>query len=181
MKNHQPVSGTVSLLPVVSLKPVARAHSGIWRVTSVLIALVATISLLASSAEKVAAADSDQAQPKLPTVDLLINGTPLTVEVAATNQQRYMGLSFRKTLPDNQGMLFVYQVERPLTFTMRNTLIPLSIAFISNDMVINEIHDMDVGPGQLFDSAQKAQFALEVNQGWFSRQGIEPGAKIVMP
>jgi len=121
------------------------------------------------------------AQPQLPTIKLLIDGKPMTVELAATADQRFMGLSFRRSMPYDAGMLFVYKQEQPLTFTMRNTLIPLSIAFISRNLVINEIHDMNVGPGQLFPSRQHAQYALEVNQGWFARNGIKSGAQIVMP
>ena len=63
---------------------------------------------------------------------------------------------------------------------MRNTLIPLSIAYISKDFIINEIHDMPVGPNQLFPSKKPAQFALEVNQGWFERNQIKAGTQIVM-
>jgi len=127
-----------------------------------------------------ALADQHEAQPQLPTVAMLIDGNPLTVEMAVSSQQRYMGLSFRQTLAADSGMLFVYQAERPLTFTMRNTLIPLSIAFISEDMVIKEIIDMNVGPGQLFDSRWPAKFALEVNQGWFEENGIKAGSTIVL-
>ena len=180
MNQQQPLSSNVRLLPVASLRARPVHRSGIWRITSVLVAAVATLCLLANSLGFVNAADVDNAQPTLPTIDVLIDGVPMTVEVAATNQQRYMGLSFRPSMAENDGMLFVYQAERPLSFTMRNTLIPLSIAFISKDLVINEIHHMDVGPGQIFDSEQKAQYALEVNQGWFAKQGIKPGAKIVM-
>ena len=121
------------------------------------------------------------AQGMLPIVQLRIGGVPVDAEIASSGEQRYMGLSFRKALGENAGMLFVYPDERPLTFTMRNTLIPLSIAFISEALVIDEIVDMDVGPGQLFPSTRPARYALEVNQGWFERNGIEPGATITMP
>lgn len=124
-------------------------------------------------------ADTEQGQPPLPLVELQIKDINLTAEVAASGQQRYMGLSFRQSLGDDEGMLFVFETERPLTFTMRNTLIPLSIAFISADLVINEIHEMNVGPNQLFPSRLSAQFALEVNQGWFKANGIKPGDRIV--
>lgn len=119
------------------------------------------------------------AQPPLPTVDMLVNDIPITVEIASTAQQRYMGLSFRKSLAPNSGMLFVYPDERPLTFTMRNTLIPLSIAYLSKELVINEIHDMNVGPDQLFPSRKSAQYALEVDQGWFAANGINVGDQLV--
>ena len=126
----------------------------------------------------IAAAD-DAPQPRLPTVELLINDTLLTVEIASTPQQRFMGLSFRKSLNANAGMLFVYPAEQQLTFTMRNTLIPLSIAFLSKDLVINEIHEMNVGPDQLFPSRRKAQYALEDDQGWFAANGVKVGDQIV--
>lgn len=124
------------------------------------------------------AKDTAQAQPKLQTVTLNIAGKSLQTELASTPNQRYMGLSFRKELLENEGMLFVYPEEQSLTFTMRNTLLPLSIAYISKDFIINEIHDMPVGPGQLFPSNKPAKFALEVNQGWFERNQIGVGAKI---
>ncbi|NND92782.1 MAG: DUF192 domain-containing protein [Granulosicoccus sp.] len=166
------------LVKVASYRPFTGAMSPLWRLTSVLVALVATLCLLFAPG---APADvAGKAQPRLPTLDLLIDGKPLTVELAVTGQQRYMGLSFRTSMPEDSGMLFVYEAERPLTFTMRNTLIPLSIAFISSDLVINEIHLMNVGPNQLFDSEREARYALEVNQGWFTRNGIGPGAQIVM-
>lgn len=119
-----------------------------------------------------------RAQPALPSITLDINGVSLQAEVARTGQQRYMGLSFRTELADNAGMLFVYEREQPLVFTMRNTLLPLSIAFVSESMEILEILDMNVGPNQLFPSQRPARFALEVNQGWFERNGIKPGMRL---
>jgi len=138
-------------------------------ITSIVLAMTWVTSLSANG----------QPQPQLPTIKLQINDVILEAEIAATAQQRYMGLSFRPSLEENTGMLFVYPTERPLSFTMRNTLIPLSIAFISKDLVINEIHHMDVGPGQIFNSLEQAQFALEVDQGWFAANDIEAGDKII--
>lgn len=126
-------------------------------------------------------AADDEPQPALPTLELDVNGISLQAEIASTSRQRYMGLSFRRSLDENAGMLFVYTAEKPLTFTMRNTLIPLSIAFLSSDLVINEIHHMNVGPDQFFPSDSAAQYALEVNQGWFEANGIEPGMKVTLP
>lgn len=180
MKQRTQLPEPCVIIPLVSLNPRPIYQSGIWRLTSIVIALIATLCLLIIGSGSADATNTGAAQPQLPGLKLLIDQTPLNVEVAATGQQRYMGLSFRQSLPENSGMLFVYDSERPLTFTMRNTLIPLSIAYISKDMVINEIHQMNVGPGQLFESRMKAQYALEVNQGWFSRNGIKPGARIVM-
>jgi len=122
----------------------------------------------------------DQPQEKLLRVKLTIAGKTLLTEVANTPDQRYMGLSFRRKLAENEAMLFVYQREQALTFTMRNTLLPLSIAYISKDFVINEIIDMPVGPNQLFPSKVPGQYALEVNQGWFERNQVRVGEQIKM-
>jgi len=104
----------------------------------------------------------------------------LTTEVAHTRTQRFMGLSFRENLGENEGMLFVYPDEQMLTFTMRNTLIPLTIAYLSKDLVINEFHEMPVGPNQLFPGKKPAQFALEVNQGWFEKNDIAVGDRVTV-
>ncbi len=125
-------------------------------------------------------AQQNQPQPTLPTITLSINGVELKTEVAQSGEQRFMGLSFRKKLAPNAGMLFAYPTEQQLTFTMRNTLIPLTIAYLSKDMVINEFHEMPVGPDQLFPSKKPAQFALEVNQGWFEKNGIAVGDRVTL-
>jgi len=147
---------------------------------TIFLPIIIAFSLLAGYHASAFSDDTDKAQPELPLVTLMIADKKLTVEWAESRQQRYMGLSFRESLPKDFGMLFIYARERALTFTMRNTRIPLSIAFISEDLVINEIHRMDVGPDQYFDSESRAMYALEVNQGWFEENGIEPGDTIVI-
>lgn len=143
--------------------------------------VLAVTALTANSATLLAQAISDTtAQAPLPTVELVVNDVTLIAEVAQNSNQRYMGLSFRSSMPDNAGMLFAYPNERILTFTMRNTLIPLQIAYLSKDMVINEIHEMPVGPDQLFPSKFPAQFALEVNRGWFEQNGVAVGDRITL-
>ena len=142
---------------------------------------VASLLLLTGLSLGSAIVSANQAQPPLPTITLQINNQALDTELATTSEQRYMGLSFRKILNNNAGMLFVYSREQMLVFTMRNTLLPLSIAYISQDMTINEIHHMNVGPDQLFPAKQAARYALEVNQGWFAANGIKAGDKITLP
>lgn len=141
---------------------------------------VALLTLLALTQTFTGASAQSEAQPPLPTVTLVINSHELTAEVAQRIGQRYMGLSFRTELAPNAGMLFVYPAEQMLTFTMRNTKIPLTIAYISKDWVINEFHDMPVGPNQLFPSSKPAQYALEVNQGWFKSKGIAVGDRLTV-
>jgi len=120
----------------------------------------------------------EKAQPTLPIVELTVEGKVLNIELASTQNQRYMGLSFRKSMAENEAMLFVFPTEEQLYFTMRNTLIPLSIAYISDELIIEEILHMPVGPDQVFPSKAPARFALEVNHGWFERNNVRVGAKI---
>lgn len=144
-----------------------------------LVTLFALIAPLLVGLQNTATAQG-QAQPHLPTVTLSIKGTNLKTEIANTPEQRYMGLSFRKSMAENEAMLFVYPAEQKLVFTMRNTLIPLSIAYISKDFIINEIQQMPVGDNLLFPANAPAQYALEVNQGWFKRNRIGVGSQITM-
>ena len=105
------------------------------------------------------------------------------VEIADNPVQRYMGLRGRKSMPEDQGMLFVYPAEAPRTFTMANTPIPLSIAFIDSERRIIDIQDMepldDEPPGYV--SAEPAQYALEVNQGFFGERGVKVGDRMELP
>jgi uncharacterized membrane protein (UPF0127 family) len=102
-------------------------------------------------------------------------GPNIRAEIARTGDERARGLMGRKTLPDGEGMLFVFERDQILSFWMKDTLIPLSIAFISREGRILEIRDMrprDLTPIQ---SSRSVRYALEVPQGWFSRAGIAAG------
>ncbi len=116
----------------------------------------------------------------------LVDGTrrvTLEVEVADTVASRARGLMYRTGLPEYAGMLFVFESPQRLAFWMKNTWIPLSIAFIGADWRIVDIQDMDPPPpgGEIpiYVSRQEAQYALEVNQGFFARHGIGVGARVV--
>ena len=114
-----------------------------------------------------------------PTIELLANGHVLNAEVAATISERACGLSYRDSLAPDHGMLFVYEDERILSFWMKDTLIPLSIAFLNNEREILDIQQM--APNQTrqrYSSNQPARYALEVNQGWFSAKGIGIGTRL---
>lgn len=116
---------------------------------------------------------------ELPTATLFINGHPLVVELAATPQSRACGLSNRLILDKNHGMLFVYPQPGMRTFWMKDTRIPLSIAFLDRTMTI--IHMAVMLPDQTdekYPSRLPAQFALEVNRGWFERHGIGVGDRV---
>ena len=112
------------------------------------------------------------------TSELTVGGQRLTVEVAAQPEQRERGLMYRRMLPENYGMLFVFDAPQMLRFWMKNTYLPLSIAFIDADGVIVNITDMKPRTLNTHSSVKPAQYALEVNQGWFKRHGIAAGARV---
>ncbi len=106
---------------------------------------------------------------------------PLHVEIADTEPLRMKGLMDRKEMGENRGMLFVFDREQILNFWMKNTHIPLSIAYISRIGMINEIRDMKpLDISVTYPSAMPALYALEVNRGWFARNNITKGCRIVL-
>jgi uncharacterized protein len=114
----------------------------------------------------------------LPKVKLDVAGQVINVEVAATPGTREIGLMNRFSIPPDEGMLFVFPVLQPLSFWMRNTFAPLSIAFIDADGRILNIDDMSPRTDDPHPSTGAALYALEMRQGWFRRHGIERGAQI---
>ena len=114
-------------------------------------------------------------QPPLPTIRLVIGNTSVKAEVADEPHERNLGLMARTELADGEGMLFVFPEQQPMSFWMRNTPLPLSIAYINGAGVIREIHDME----PLKDTPIRSVFrdllyALEVPQGWFSKTRSSP-------
>ncbi|MBI2913861.1 MAG: DUF192 domain-containing protein [Chloroflexi bacterium] len=105
----------------------------------------------------------------------------LTVEIADTPQALQRGLMFRDSLPEDQGMLFDLGYESQAPIWMKDTSIPLSVAFISADGVILNIQDMQPFSEDLHRSPQPYSFAVEVNQGWFERHGVEEGSRVELP
>jgi uncharacterized membrane protein (UPF0127 family) len=118
-----------------------------------------------------------QAQ-QLPEIALAVNGHKLTAEVAHTDPARAQGLMHRRMLPENRGMLFVFTTTAHHAMWMMNTYIPLSVAFIDERGVIINIEDMKPHTQDTHPAAKPAKYALEMNQGWFGKRGIKPGAKI---
>jgi uncharacterized membrane protein (UPF0127 family) len=124
--------------------------------------------------------------PKGKKCDILIINTQnrrirLTVEIVNRSKTRQKGLMFRRSLNKNHGMLFVFEREQYRRFWMKNTYIPLSIAYINKYGIINEIYDMKpLDTSQLYPSLYPAQFAIEVNQGWFARNKIKKGCRVLL-
>jgi uncharacterized membrane protein (UPF0127 family) len=115
---------------------------------------------------------------KLPTATLTVGEHPVKVELATTYAHRQLGLMHRDSLPTDTGMLFVYKDEQIRRFWMKDTRIPLSIAFANRRGEIVRIDDMTPFDTSSTSSLVPATYALEMSQGWFSEHGIAPGAKI---
>jgi len=116
-----------------------------------------------------------------PSVQLTIKGKKIRVEVARTEEEKSQGLMFRDKLAPDEGMLFIYEREDFLSFWMKNTPLPLSIAFLDQRGKIVDIQDMEPFNLRTHTSARPALFALEMNQGWFRRNGIKVGDVMSLP
>jgi len=117
-------------------------------------------------------------QPKLKTIELTAGMHVIQTELALTPEQQQIGMMFRRTMGTNEAMLFVEQTPGVRCFWMRNTYVPLSIAFIADDGTIVNIADMKPLSEESHCSAKPVRFALEMNQGWFAKRGIKAGSRI---
>lgn len=114
-------------------------------------------------------------------INITLGETVFSVEVARTPEERAKGLMHRKDLPPLEGMLFIFDEDQKLSFWMKNTEIPLSIAYISREGVIKEIHDMEPFSLRPVESLYYVRYALEVNRGAFKKAGVSPGYHILLP
>lgn len=147
-------------------------HPRSFRVTS--IAGISLIWILLSAAAAACPIE-------LPTAVIAVKGHALTVELATTPKARSCGLSHRAELPQNRGMLFIFADRQPRYFWMKDTFIPLSIAYLDAAGKIFSIQDMvPLQTDEQYPSSQPAAYALEVNQGWFRSHGIEVGDVVEM-
>lgn len=102
-------------------------------------------------------------------------------QLAVTPEQRQIGLMWRKDLPTNEGMLFIFEQASVQCFWMRNTLTALSAAFVEDDGTIVNLADMKPQTDDSHCSTKPVRFVLEMNQGWFKKRGIGPGYKLTGP
>lgn len=117
-------------------------------------------------------------QPRLPTIDLQAGIHLIKTELAITPQQQQIGMMFRREMGTNEGMLFISEDSSQRCFWMRNTLVPLTIAFLADDGTIVNLADMDAQSDRSHCSAKPVRFALEMNRGWFAKRGLKAGSKI---
>jgi uncharacterized membrane protein (UPF0127 family) len=138
-------------------------------------------SLLAALLLAAAAFAQEQPQMNLPRVKLSAGMHVIEAQVAATNEQRMTGLMHRKEMPQHEGMLFVFEAPGQQCFWMKNTLLPLAIAFIADDGSIVNIAEMQPQSLDSHCSEKPVRYVLEMNKGWFAKKGIKPGAKLGGP
>jgi len=112
---------------------------------------------------------------QFPTTVIQVDGHPMTVEVAATKDRRAQGMMFRDSLPRNEGILFVYPDEQPRSFWMKNTRVPLSIAYVDAMGTITQLEDLTPLSTKSVKSTGAVTYALEVNRGWFVQNDVEVG------
>jgi uncharacterized protein len=115
---------------------------------------------------------------KLPAIRLNAGIHNIQAEVARTPQQREIGLMFRESMGPNEGMLFAFDEPATQCFWMRNTLLPLSVAFVADDGTIVNTDEMKAQTLDSHCSAQPVRFVLEMNTGWFTKRGIKAGFKL---
>ena len=134
----------------------------------------AILALLAS----VWAHAQGEPQLDLPRVALTTGIHRIDTQVAQTPEQRAIGLMFRKEMPQHEGMLFVFEQATVQCFWMKNTILPLTAAFIADDGIIVNLADMKPQTTDSHCSAKPVRFVLEMNQGWFAKKGLKPGQRV---
>jgi uncharacterized membrane protein (UPF0127 family) len=136
--------------------------------------LLGALTLLGSAALHA----QDAPQLKLQRTTLNAGMHQITAQVALTPQQRQIGLMHRKDMPQPEGMLFVFEEPSVQCFWMKNTLLPLTAAFVADDGTIVNLVDMKPQSTDSHCSTKPVRYVLEMNQGWFAKKGIKAGASL---
>lgn len=123
-------------------------------------------------------AQAQEAQMNLPRMHLSAGMHQIDAQVALNGEQRAIGLMNRKEMPQHEGMLFIFEAPSVQCFWMKNTLLPLTAAFIADDGTIVNLEDMKPQTLDSHCSLKPVRYVLEMNQGWFSRKGLKAGAKL---
>jgi len=137
--------------------------------------LACALPCLACAPQGAAATEGPQ---HLPAITLGAGMFNIQAEVARTPQQRQIGLMNRNDLSPHQGMLFIFDAPAKQCFWMKNTLLPLSAAFIADDGTIINIEEMKPQTLEPHCSSKPVRFVLEMNRGWFAKRGLKPGSKL---
>lgn len=119
-----------------------------------------------------------QPQMQLPRVKILAGMHQIDAQVAQTPEQHQTGLMFRREMPQHEGMLFVFEQATQQCFWMKNTLLPLTAAFVADDGTIVNLADMQPQTADSHCSVKPVRFVLEMNLGWFSKKNIKAGYRL---
>ena len=147
--------------------PHMNAHRPHLRLAALILSLAAAVGAAAQGVPQ-----------DLPAITLQAGIHNIRAAVAITPDQRQTGLMFRREMAQHEGMLFVFEEPSPQCFWMKNTLLPLSIAFLADDGSVVNIDEMKPQTLDSHCSTRPVRFVLEMNQGWFTKRGIKPGSKI---
>lgn len=170
-----PVGPGPAQYPIMLSRPKLRSLNGSAVARRALQIAAAVATMLAASA---ALTQPSQPQTGLPIAVLNAGLHVIQAEVADTDQIRAIGLMFRKSMDANRGMLFIFDARSRHCMWMKNTFIPLSVAFMDDDGKILNIADMTPHDETSHCAAGLARYALEMNRGWFAGKGIRPGVRI---
>ena len=139
------------------------------------------LMLLACSLTSLQAFGQGRPQTQLPRITLNAGMHLIQAQIAQNFEQRQIGLMWRQEMPQNEGMLFVFEQAAVQCFWMRNTLLPLTAAFVADDGTIVNLADMKPQSDESHCSKKPVRFVLEMNQGWFAKRNIQAGYKLSGP
>lgn len=126
-------------------------------------------------------AQTGEPQTHLPRVELQVGMYRINAQVASAPEQRQVGLMYRRDMPEHEGMLFVFDEPGVQCFWMKNTLLPLTAAFVADDGTIVNLADMQPRTEDSHCSDKPVRYVLEMNQGWFAKKGFKSGARLSGP
>jgi uncharacterized membrane protein (UPF0127 family) len=153
----------------------SHARPTLHRLTSLVLTFVFALTAGCSALAQ------DNAQTSLPRIQLTAGMHVIDTQLAQSPQERKIGLMFRKSMPQGEGMLFVFEEPSQQCFWMKNTLLPLTAAFVADDGTIVNLADMKPMTLNSHCSEQPVRYVLEMNVGWFAKKGIKAGSKLAGP
>jgi uncharacterized membrane protein (UPF0127 family) len=136
----------------------------------IFLALAAAVALQSARAE--------EPQTNLPRLKLSAGMHIIDAQVAQSEEERMTGLMYRKDMPQHEGMLFIFEQPSMQCFWMKNTLLPLSAAFVADDGTIVNVVDMKPQTTDSHCSVKPVRYVLEMNKGWFAKKGLRAGTKL---
>ena len=136
------------------------------------------LAALALAATALVGHAQESPQMNLPRVALSAGMYQIDAQVAQQPHEQQIGLMYRTEMPQQEGMLFVSPEPRPQCFWMKNTLLPLTAAFVADDGTIVNLADMKPQSTQTHCSVKPVRYVLEMNQGWFAKKNIKAGFKL---